>query len=302
MPIDAKKDSPTPFGTVVRCADCHLGVVTPLPDADEIAELYRLDRYYTHGSGHMREIPPKLHDRLLIKAAWWRDNGEALPKERIAAILPADARICDLGCGGANYLRWFKAKGFDVLGVDPDAEARRHAGEAGVTALEGTAEGMPAELEGESFDFVIMTHSLEHCRNPVKALENAYALTRPGGFFYCEVPNSQCRHFQQFTICSEMFDVPRHLYFFRPQTLRTMVEHSGFSVKSEHYSGFLRQHVPSWRDWESAIYERVKRHDPTVAARRHDFLSSVRLFLRTAWAAPENKYDCVGVLAQRSDD
>lgn len=300
MPIDAKKNIPTPFGTVVRCAVCRLGAVSPLPDVGDIPDFYQLDHYYTHGSSHMHAVSSKLHDRLLIKAAWWRDKGESLPKERIAAMLPANARICDLGCGGAEYLRWFKARGFDVLGVDPDAAARRHAGEAGITVLEGTGEDIPAELKGESFDLVIMTHSLEHCRNPVKALENAFALTRPGGLFYCEVPNSQCLHFEQFTICSEMFDAPRHLYFFYPQTLRSMIERSGFSIESEHYSGFLRQHTPSWREWESTIYERAKRHDPTIAARKHSFLSSVGLFLRTAWAAPENKYDCVGMLAQRS--
>ncbi|UIY28405.1 class I SAM-dependent methyltransferase [Neorhizobium galegae] len=108
----------------------------------------------------------------------------------------------------------FKALGFNVLGVEPDAAARAEAAKAGVTVLAGTCEELPADLKGQSCDLVIMRHVLEHCRDPILALQKAFFLTRPGGILFCEVPNCAATHFKSLGVCSAMFDAPRHLYFF----------------------------------------------------------------------------------------
>src|SRR5207237_6349721 len=138
------------------------------------------------------------------------------------------ARICDLGCGHADYLRQFKALGFDVVGVEPDPDAREQANAAGVKVLDGTAESPPEHMG--LFDLVICTHALEHCRNPKSALENAFAMTKPGGSCYIEVPNCAAEHFRTFTVCSEMFDAPRHIHFFTADNLAALAEGAGFAV------------------------------------------------------------------------
>src|SRR4249919_1805573 len=132
MPIDAKKNQPTPFSTVLKCRDCGLGMLAPLPDADVIPKLYELDAYYTHGETHMPERPSTLADRVLTKLAWWFDRSREFDVQEIARTLPPGGRICDLGCGDALYLQQFKALGFEVVGVDPDVAARERAAEAGV--------------------------------------------------------------------------------------------------------------------------------------------------------------------------
>jgi len=294
MPIDAKKNEPTRHSTVLKCERCGLGSLSPLPEADRIPDFYVLDRYYTHGEGHMEAVAPTLADKLLIKAAWLTDRSEPFEPRKIAQSLRPDARICDLGCGDAAYLQQFKTLGFEVLGVDPDPSARERAAQAGVTVLEGTAEELP-EIPGK-FDLVLMTHSLEHCRNPAQALANASLLTKPGGACYIEVPNCSAEHFRMFTVCSEMFDAPRHLHFFTPNALEDHCRRAGFDLKRRLFSGYVREFGPGWRAWECKIADRVSMMDPKLRVRRHTFAASVALFVRSFWRSRARKYDCVGLL------
>lgn len=291
MPLDPKKNEPTPFSSVVRCEDCGIGVLNPLPSETDIPRFYDLEAYYTHGESHMKDVPPSFADKLLTKLAWWADHSTPFDVSRVARNLPPDARICDLGCGHALYLREFKARGFDVVGIEPDAHAREQAKDAGVLVLEGTAEDIPLGLG--KFDLVLCTHALEHCRDPLKAIENALSLTKPGGCAYIEVPNCSAAHFKTFTVCSEMFDAPRHIYFFTPEGLSRLAERVGFRVKERLFSGYVRDFSPGWRAWETSIADRI-------GGKRHTFLASLGLFLRSFWRTREHKYDCVGLMLTRA--
>jgi SAM-dependent methyltransferase len=299
MPIDAKKNEPTPYNAVLKCADCALGVLDPLPEPDAIAPLYELDQYYTHGDSHIAHRPSGLADRVLTKLAWIADGQRPFEPAEIAGLLPPGGRICDLGCGNAAYLQQFKQLGFDVIGVDPDPAARAQAAQAGIRVEPGTGEDVPGSVPTGAFDLVIMTHSLEHCRNPRKALENAVRLMKPGGHCYIEVPNCACEHFQTFTICSEMFDAPRHLYFFAPNNLKAMMTGLGLTPVDMLYHGYVRNFGPSWRGWEATIADRVAAQEPGLHPKHHGFAASAALLLRSFWRQPAAKYDSFGWLMQR---
>lgn len=78
-------------------------------------------------------------------------------------------RVLDLGCGDgrgvAGLLRLYPH--IEYVGIEPDRQAARRAGEAlsrpGVTILEGSDDVLPATAYG-SFDFVISFSVLEHVR------------------------------------------------------------------------------------------------------------------------------------------
>lgn len=294
MPIDAKKNVLTPHASVLRCEQCELGVLSPLPKAEDISSFYDLDIYYTHGQSHIQEKRTGPVERLLTKLAWVTDKSQPFEIGSIAKSLPLDARVCDLGCGHAIYLRALKDLGFVVVGVEPDEAARDNAIKAGVDVVAGTAEDIPDGLG--KFDLVLMTHALEHCRNPRQAVENAFNLTKPGGQCYIEVPNCACEHFRTFTICSEMFDAPRHIYFFRSDNLQALAERVGFSVERRLFSGYVRDFAPGWRAWEAEIAARVRKINPSLKPKRHSLAASLALWARSFWRSPERKYDCVGLL------
>lgn len=295
MPLDAKKNEPTPYSSVARCSQCGCAHLALIPDAEEVAGLYELPTYYTHGETHIPKVPPGAADKVLTRVAWAFDKGELFDVSRIAQTLRPSARICDLGCGHALYLRQFMELGFEVVGVEPDPSARAQATAAGVKVLEGTAENLP-ELAGQ-FDLVLCTHALEHCRDAPKALRNTYSLTKPGGLCYIEVPNCACAHFETFTICSENFDAPRHIWFFTPDSLADLAKKTGFILKKQLFSGYTRNFSPSWRAWEIEIASRTERFG--LHPKRHSFPASVSLFLRSFWRKRERKYDCFGLILQR---
>jgi len=302
MPIDAKKDDPTPFNSFAWCNHCAIGMLTPTPRADEIANFYQLSAYYTHGQDHMRPVKSTFWDKVLTKLAWWNDHSTPFDQEQVqrqfARVLPAVGSVCELGCGDGSILKGFKEIGFSVIGVDPDRAAREMAAEAGVTVLQGTAEELPSELIGRQFDLVIMRHSLEHCIDPVGALTSAFGLTKEGGYLYCEVPNCGCMHFRTLTICSENFDSPRHLWFFTANGLRRAIEARGYMFDSWRFDGFTRHHSPTWRAWEMTIFDRLAKRG-VKAGKRHTFARSVAILAKSIFAPAHAKYDAVAVVARK---
>ncbi len=304
-PIDAKTLRPTPYGRVSRCRDCGLGAVEPLPSPEELPAFYRLEAYYTHGESHFQKGEAvSFADRVRDHLAWRFDKGGPARAEPLIALSgkPAgEIRVLDIGCGHGNLLKRFKALGAEAAGLDPDPEAVENLVKAGIAAHQGTGEAPPASLEGQSFDIVIMTHSLEHCLDPVKALATAFSLTRPGGIFLCEVPNCACTHFERFNIISEMFDAPRHLYFFTPGNLCKAMGDAGFVVESDYYDGFQRHFSNSWRATENHIRDGVVKDGGATSALppKHSKSETIRLLMETALASKEKKYDCVGFIARR---
>jgi len=302
MPIDAIKDEPTPFKAIVRCSRCGTGTVARCPKPDEVPGFYELPTYYTHGvgMGHVRDDPkPSFADKVLGKLSWWAQRSEPLTAADIAQRFPQGSRICDIGCGDGALLVELRDKGFNVTGVDPDPSAAAFVQKQfGITVLSSPAEDLPAAVD-QQFDLVLMRHSLEHCIDPVAALDSAYRITQPGGCLYCEVPNCACVHFKTLNICSAMFDLPRHLWFFTPKGLKRAIEDSGYRFSRYQFGGFTRLFSPGWRQWEMTIADRLARR--SVRGRRHTFYLSIWIFLRSVCAPRARKYDSVGVFAHKPD-
>lgn len=298
-PVDAMRNQPMAFSSVVRCEGCGLGHLNPLPKPDDIPAFYQLAQYYTHGTSHIPPVRASIADRLLTKIAWTFDRSEDFDPENIASHLPSGGSVCDLGCGSAKTLERFKALGFSVVGVDPDPVARESAAKLGIVVETGTAEILPQPLTGHQFDLVIMSHSLEHCRDVNAAIGNAYALTRPGGCCYIEAPNCASEHFESFTICSTMFDAPRHIHFFTPGALTHLARQAGFEVERSTFRGYVRNFSPAWRAWERTIADRMEQSGQPVTTRRHSYLASVKLLAKSLLHSPARKYDSMGVMLKR---
>lgn len=298
MPLDPMRRVTTSYERTERCTACGMWSVVPLPPRDAIAACYDMPDYYTHGA-ERPDVSPGLFDRVVSKLAWWRDMDRTMTPEEMSRRLPPGAAICDLGCGHAEHLVAFRQLGFSVVGVDPDPVARDTAARAGVNVLDGTADEPPAALAGRTFDFVIMTHALKHTRDPARALETCRDLLKPGGMLYCEIPNCAATHFRELSVYSTMFDAPRHLHFFEPRALRQMVVNAGLVPEEELYWGYTRLFSPEWRGWEASIAGHLRRHDPQRRPVIHDRLRTLTLLARTTFAAPERKYDSVGIFARR---
>jgi SAM-dependent methyltransferase len=93
--------------------------------------------------------------------------------------LPASARVADVGCGTGISARLFMARGFDVIGVEPNAEMRAQATADGVHCVDG--EAARTGLPGRSVDLVIAAQAW-HWFDVPAALAEFERICRPPGW------------------------------------------------------------------------------------------------------------------------
>jgi SAM-dependent methyltransferase len=254
----------------------------------EVRTFYPAD-YYTHGISDVPQPKPSFLDRLRTHIAWWFDNGRDFhPNE-----LPNHGGlVCDLGCGSGNSLRLFKVSGYQTVGVDPDPVARSIAADAG-TILNGTAEDLPLDLLGKKFDVVLMSHALEHCIDPVKAISNAKKLLREDGTLVIEVPNNKALSFSIFRAFWPWTDIPRHLNFFSANSLLNLLQRNGLEIFNTIYVGYTIQFAPAWISKQRDIWKQIG------SGRAPNFSGAAwAVLVRTALSQDKYKYASIRIHAR----
>lgn len=166
----------------------------PLPDATEVGAFYE-SQYYHHIKKENTAVELQ---RLLAggpdadaEYEWLR---ETLYRD-IAADLEAHApgkRLLDVGSGMGQCLRCMIDFGFDIMGVEPSAQAVEIGRERyGVDSFVGTLNDfISARLEEVGpVDAILMRYVLEHVPNPAEMLKDAARALVDGGVIVVQVPN-----------------------------------------------------------------------------------------------------------------
>jgi 2-polyprenyl-3-methyl-5-hydroxy-6-metoxy-1,4-benzoquinol methylase len=102
------------------------------------------------------------------------------------------SRLLDIGCGAGGNAALVRAKfpDCDVFGITysaPEASlAQAHMVKCWVADIEAQ---LPSDLENQSFDALILSHVLEHLRDPPTAVAHFSRLLRTGGQVLIAVPN-----------------------------------------------------------------------------------------------------------------
>jgi SAM-dependent methyltransferase len=166
----------------------------------------------------------KLFFRYTVARRPWRTLEQETP-----------GRLLDVGCGRGDLGAALVAQGWCVAGVDPSSEAVAFARARGVDAQAGTLERV--EYEDESFDAVVMRHSLEHVPDPIADLRRIHRLLKPGGLLLLALPNFDSWERHRFGSAWFHLDLPRHRTHFGPGSLRLALEKSGFEVVTTETAG-----------------------------------------------------------------
>lgn len=102
-------------------------------------------------------------------------------------LLPAGARILDVGSGSGGLAARLADAGFDVLASELDI--RDYRAEPPVVQWDAAGIGLPRGVSGAEFDAVCAVEMLEHVENPRQALRNFFAVLKPGGILITSTPN-----------------------------------------------------------------------------------------------------------------
>jgi SAM-dependent methyltransferase len=243
------------FGTL-RCQDCGLIRLSPRPSKEQLANFYPSD-YYSYQAPIN---PDETHFAESLKARI-RNKGRnmylaslAYPVEQTAVwqrLLPgaitnyiykrfgfgyqfpryvSNGAALEVGCGSATYLNFLKRYGWQVTGVDLSPYAARAAKEHfDIDVFVGELQDAP--FSKDQFDYILMSHVVEHFTNPLESMKKIREILKPGGIAYIEVPNAESFESEKSGQFWYGWDAPRHLFMFTPSTLGKLLSQSGLKVE-----------------------------------------------------------------------
>jgi len=137
-------------------------------------------------------------------------------------------RLLDLGCGSGNLMARHQALGWEVFGIDNDARACAACRSRSLPVHEGTIFDAP---QTGKFDVVLMSHFIEHVRDPVAVLRTASEFLADQGRIVLRTPNIQSAAFKIYGSCWFALDAPRHVHLFTPDTICRLAEQAGLVVR-----------------------------------------------------------------------
>jgi SAM-dependent methyltransferase len=207
--------------TYIRCLNCELISLHPLPEPSIIGSFYpqtfwRTDEQAT-APGLLRRIE-----------AWYRNWLQWQDLMLIRSYLKPGVRHLDVGCATGDFLLLARARGTISTGIEFNPGAVQFAVEE--RGLDVVAGDLPEyDFEGTSFDLITYFSGLEHVPNPLDHLRKCRTLLRAGGSLcIMGVPNIESLGFKLSGRRWMGLDCPRHLYQFSRASLGRMLETAGF--------------------------------------------------------------------------
>ncbi|MCK5235855.1 MAG: class I SAM-dependent methyltransferase, partial [Deltaproteobacteria bacterium] len=153
-------------------------------------------------------------------------------------------RLLDIGCNEGRGLRIYESNGFYAEGLELNEKA---AAEARARGFKVHADMLEEFLPEQSYDTVVMSNVLEHSLQPKEMLKHATRILKPGGQIWVSCPNVDSWLRVLFGRAWINWHVPFHIVHFSEDTLRDMLEDSGFMDIT------IRQETPAHWFAQSAI-------------------------------------------------
>jgi len=237
--------------TICSCEHCGLGQTLPPPDNIELNRYY--SDYYTEKGPPKSQKMLTIIKRALVRGTSFRSSAIRcislfLATQMMQAILPVpfgNKKVLDIGCGYGRLLDLFQLQGWETYGVEPGIVASEWARRNGHKVVNSELEG--GIFEDAYFSAIVLCHSLEHIREPVSILNEAYRILAPEGLLLVEVPNSACADACFFKEAWHAWHVPYHLYHWTTSSLELAVCNSGF-IKDRN-----RFKIPKFRDFKANL-------------------------------------------------
>lgn len=202
---------------IAWCPVCGLGATLDPPSAEELGALY--EACYDDGGGD-----PQVPGHGFAARVWHRVNGSLpLADERLAGP------VLDVGCNRGEVLLAHRARGLEVLGVEPNPVAAAAARARGLDVLEEPVE--TARLPHGRFGSVLLSQVLEHVHDPHAVLRRVRPALRSSGRLYVVVPNAESVWRSVFGASWVHWHVPFHLWHHTRRSLALLLAQTGFEVE-----------------------------------------------------------------------
>lgn len=213
---------------VIDCNSCGFRHLHPLPTDADLRTIYEKEFGGNVRAGFKER---KAEDQQYWEMAFGRRL--AVYRQLLGKLPNRAPRILDVGCGTGNLLEFFKAKGWEVFGIEPSkhfSEGLEALGIPHIAKLSSDITTMEWEEIGK-FDVINMSLLLEHVRDPHGLIREMTSRAKRGGVMTIESPND----FNSLQMAAaKAHDLPRwwinrlHLNYFDFDSLERLVRSHGF--------------------------------------------------------------------------
>ncbi|WKV13276.1 class I SAM-dependent methyltransferase [Marivirga harenae] len=205
---------------IMICENCNFQFTNPRPSENDIGKYYQSEDYISHSDKANSPI------NLLYKLA--RKYALASKRKLINSIAKQKkGRILDYGCGTGYFLETMKANGWKTYGIEPNDIARTIANKK--TAVHNNIQNL--NLKNRKFDVITLWHVLEHIHDINNTIKILKTILKEKGKIVVAVPNIESYENSVFDEEWAAYDVPRHLYHFSQETMKTLMLKHGLKVK-----------------------------------------------------------------------
>ena len=203
---------------VIDCEECGFKHILPVPEEAELQRLYSLQY-------HVNE-KPTMFQRIEEDLPWWY----MVYKERyefIEGYMPwYRRRLLDIGSGTGYFLKMGMERGWFTMGIEPSKQAVDYSNKIGCNVVEGFFQ----DNIFSSYDVIHMHEVLEHIRDPLETLTQAYRALERDGLIYVVVPNDYNNLQVGLKRESYWVSIPWHINYFNKESLQALMEKVGFKV------------------------------------------------------------------------
>lgn len=225
--------------TLRACLECGFLHTHPQPTANAIGRYYASEDYVSHSETR----------RGLINRIYGAVQGYNIRyKYRLVNRDVPRGTWLDYGSGAGAFMEYAHSHGKEIIGLEPDTDARTRAESRGMTVYDTDH---LAHLPDESIAAVTMWHVLEHVHDIHDLLRQIRRILRPGGKLVIAVPHPYSYDALRYQSHWAALDVPRHLWHFRKRDIIRLANDHGFAERSKH---------PLWLDsfYVSMLSEKYK--------------------------------------------
>lgn len=205
---------------IVTCENCSFHFTNPIPEEKNIGKYYKSTDYISHSS-NKKGIINFLYNIVRKKTL----------KKKVDLIryeIEGD-ELLDIGSGTGHFLKAAKDKGFNGIGIEPNAEARKFAHSK--NEVRSVSQEELHVMERHSFDVITMWHVLEHVYDLKTDLKKINEILSASGKLFIAVPNMNSFDARFYKKYWAAYDVPRHLYHFKQIHLSRLMLEYGFNLK-----------------------------------------------------------------------
>ena len=255
---------------IAYCDCCGLEQTVPLPSNVELKSLY--ETYYNFGGEGTNVVSIYERMRKVFQNSWLWNLWLNIDGDISFHLHRGQGRLLDVGCNEGRGLTRYQNNGYLVEGLELNSKAADVAKSKGFVVHSDLIELF---VPVNKYDVVVLSNVLEHSLNPAEMLTQVAHILNPGGMVWISCPNSQS--WLRFIFGRNWINwhVPFHISHFSPQSLKNVLQISGFKFDT------LRQETPSlWFSLSILASIFSKRGKPTNQLRSTILVAGLMLIIR----------------------